>query len=67
MTNKIKASWSLVCNELETIESNDAEILQDQILFSVNRQLRELEEIHKQAGAMIEELKHVQSWVRGME
>jgi len=67
MTNKLKASWSLVCNELETIESNDAEILQDQILFSVNRQLRELEEIYKQAGAMIEELRHVQSWVRGME
>ena len=67
MTNKIKASWSLVCNEIKQIESNDAEILQDQILFSVNRQLRELEEIHKQAGAMIEELRHVQSWVRGME
>ncbi len=67
MTNKIKASWSLVCNELEQIESNSAEILQDQILYSVNRQLRELEAIHKQTGAMIEELTHVQSWVRGMQ
>jgi hypothetical protein len=64
--NKIKVSWSLHCEELNCIDSNDIEIVQDQILYSVNRQLRELEEIYKQAGAMIEELKHVQNFVRGM-
>ena len=67
MTSKIKASWALICNELESIESSNEEILQDQILYSVNRQLRELETIHNQTGAMIEQLKHVQNWVRGMQ
>ena len=65
--NKIKASWSLTCEEISSIESGDAEILTDQILYSVARQLRELEAIHKRTGAMITELEHVQNWVRGLE
>jgi hypothetical protein len=67
MTNKIKSHWELIQTELDSIESSDSEILQDQILYSLNRQLRELEAIHKRTGAMIEELQHVQNWVRGVE
>ena len=67
MPNKIKASWQLICNELESIETNDPEIFSDQILYSVNRQLRELEAIQTKTGLLIEQMKHVQGWFQGVE
>ena len=65
--NNIKISWELNCTELDSIEINDLEIVTEQILYSVCRQLRELEEIHKRTGLMIVSLQHVQAWVRGLE
>jgi len=64
--NKIKAHWELIQTELDSIESTDNEILQDQILYSCNRQLKELEFIAKKTAALIEQLTHVQNYFRGL-
>lgn len=64
--NNLKSSWELIAHEIESIETSNTEILKDQILYSCNRQLRELEAINKKTASMIQELEHVQNWVRGM-
>lgn len=63
--NNIKATWELVCNELEFIQANDLELVQDQILFSVNRQIKELEEIQKKVASKINQLTHVIDFIAG--
>lgn len=67
MANKIKAHWELNCTELDYVESNDPETKQDQILCSLNRQLKELEQIHAKTGALIAQLQHVQNWMQGVD
>jgi hypothetical protein len=65
--NNINISWELVKNELKAVETTDPEILTDQILYSVCRQLRELSEIKAKTEAMLQELEHVQNFMRGLE
>ena len=64
--NNINISWELVKNELKAVETHDPDLLTDQILFSVARQIREISAIHTKTGAMLQELEHVQNWVRGL-
>jgi len=65
--NKIKAHWELNQTEIDSIETSNEEILQDQILYSLARQLRELTLIHEKTGKLIETLTHAQTWFRGLE
>ena len=61
----INYHWELVKTDLENVISNDGETFLSQCEYSIYRQLKELEEIHRKSGEMIHELDAVQSWLRG--
>jgi len=66
MANKIKASWELTAHEINFIESDNEEVLTDQVLYSCARQLKELDAIRKRTQVLIQELEAVQSFFRGI-
>ena len=61
----INYTWKMVREDLPSIISTDGETFCSQASYGLERQLKELEKVHRKSGELIHELETVREWLRG--